>query len=141
MQRQFILAVASSLLISLFLLFKTFSPKRPDIVFANTQQLFEYFKMTRDMKKSGEALSKPLMRQIDSLQQLIVTSKENSQSDRVRLMAGKRDSLRIIQQAFVSEKSSQIWDRINSYTKEFAQQNNYEIIIAAQQGTIMLGEP
>lgn len=127
--------------ISLVVLVTFFSLKQKDVVFVNNEKIFNEFRMTKELKLTGE---KDLMRKkgkLDSLYAYLSFVKNDEiKSKVIREIASQKEQIEIFQQDFVIGTSDKIWNRINSYLKDYADLKGYDLVIGSQtHGTAFYG--
>lgn len=108
------------------------------VVYVDKVKLFEGFKMTKEMKSIGEKEFEKKRLSVDSLYAVIQKESQQSNSRLVQEFVQKRDELDQFNQTFAIEESSKIWKRINSYVKEFSQENGYKIVVGSQDNNEVL---
>lgn len=108
------------------------------VVYVDKVKLFEGFKMTKEMKSIGEKEFEKKRLSVDSLYAVIQKESQQANSRLVQEFVQKRDELDQFNQTFAIEESSKIWKRINSYVKEFSQENGYKIVVGSQDNNEVL---
>lgn len=115
-----------------FLIFSNLKQNR-DIVYVNNNLLFDEFRMTREMKKMGEKEFNTKKRILDSL--YLELQREDVSQELKDIMTkefiAKRDEFDRFNEEFALEESKKIWSRINSYSEQFAKENNYKIVLGS----------
>lgn len=104
-----------------------------EIVYVDTNLLFEEFRMTREMRQIGEKEFNHKKTLLDSLY-LEVQREDLSKELREKMMkefVSKRDQFDQFNEQFAIEESKKIWTRISSYSEQFAQDNNYKVILGS----------
>jgi outer membrane protein len=130
------LLMCNVLLISLLIVFivLNYTLKQPKIVYVDNIKLFDNFNMTKELKKSGEKEFNIKKATVDSLYAKLQYP-EIPPSDKKVLMqqfVQQKEELEQFNQYFAAEQSSKIWARIKSYSVEFSNENEYQLIIGSE---------
>lgn len=120
------------LLLISFILYSHFSISEK-IVYVDNNKLFEEFRMTKEMRKTGEKEFNLKKKNLDSL--YIEIQREDLSKEVKEIMMkefiSKREEFDQFNQKFAVEESTKIWSRISSYSKDFSKDNDYKIIIGS----------
>ena len=110
-----------------------------ELVYFDSQEVFENFNMTRELYATGNKEIKLRQNKIDSLysrlNQSITTIPKDSLT---RLLIMENESLKEFNQTFTSNESLKIWARINSYANEFVKESNYRVVIGAMNNSMLI---
>ncbi len=132
------------LIIMVFGLFLYISKNQKDIVYIDNVKLFNGFNMTKDIKQIEEAKINRQGKELDSLYAIYktVTDKEAPAFKNLQQqIAYKSKAFQKLQDNYTHNLSSNVWNRLNDYIKEYAQANNLKIILGANgNGNLMFGE-
>lgn len=120
------------LLLISFILYFHFSISEK-MVYVDNNKLFEEFRMTKEMRKTGEKEFNKKKATLDSL--YIEIQREDLSKEFKEVMMkefiSKRDEFDQFNQKFAIEESSKIWTRISSYTGDFAKNKKYKIVFGS----------
>lgn len=132
----FFFVILTSLVILLYKQNKT-------IVFVDKTRLFNEFRMTRELLKSGENELQKRKKVIDSIYVQLNSLEDNALKARLTEdIIKEQNELEVFQKSFSAANSENIWKRINGYVKEFSNEKGYDLIIGTQaSGTVLYGEP
>ena len=104
-----------------------------NIAYVNNNTLFEDFRMTREMRKIGEKEFDTKKRILDSL--YLELQREDLSKEAKELLTkefvDQRNEFDQFNNQFALEESHKIWSRINSYSEQFAKENNYKIVLGS----------
>ncbi len=132
------------LIIMVFGLFFYISKNQKDIVYIDNVKLFNGFNMTKDIKQIEEAKINRQGKELDSLYAIYktITDKEVPAFKNLQQqIAYKSKAFQKLQDNYTHNLSSNVWNRLNDYIKEYAQANNLKIILGANgNGNLMFGE-
>lgn len=121
---------ALALLIVLFLFFKSSSN---DVYYVDSRQLFQEFKMTKEIKKNGELIIQRLTYSVDSLQTAITLAENDLLKERLfQMMISKKDEIDDFNSNYIVAEQEKIWKRIESYVKDYPKINEAKIILGSQ---------
>lgn len=130
---QILTLINSVLLVGLicFGLFK-FLGTSQNIVYVDNVKLFDGFRMTKEMKAIGE---KEFTNKKSELDTLYLKLQENLNPQEKEILMknfiSKREEFDQFNNRYAVEEAEKIWIRINSYTKEFSEANNYKLVIGS----------
>jgi outer membrane protein len=128
------------LLLILSFVFISFYKNNDKIVSVNNLKLFDEFKMTKEMKSIGnkEYSSKKIY--LDSLYLKLQEQdlEKNAKEILMKEFVSKREEFDQFNQSFAVEESDKIWKRINSYTKQFAKNNGYKVVLGLENSREVL---
>lgn len=132
MQRR-ILFICFTLVLVLNIVFFVFYMKSiPSIVYVDSNKLFTDFKMTKELKVKGEKELQFKNHQLDSLQFLLKTTVDNhTRTGILQQLINQKQILEEFQLNYSQLNSEKIMERISIYTKDFAELNNYDLIIGS----------
>lgn len=121
------------------LIYSQFSPKNK-IVYVNSMELFEQFKMTKELKRTGEKQFNEQKIVVEGLYNQLQDSSITEDQKKVIMQEfmQRKEALEAFNQNFATEESAKIWKRISSYIKEYAEQNAYDIILGSDQNQTVL---
>lgn len=121
-----------------FIFFQQISDDK-ELVYFDSQEVFENFNMTRELYATGNKEIKLRQNKIDSLysrlNQSITTIPKDSLT---RLLIMENESLKEFNQTFTSNESLKIWARINSYANEFVEESNYRVVIGTMNNSMLI---
>ena len=133
------LIVIVNVVLTAFILFCFCGTGSKEVVFVDNQKLFNGFKMTQELKSLGDKELASQSQKLDSLYKILndpaVTSRK---SELVKLIIQQKQEIENYQENFTITNSDKIWKRIHGYVKDFAQENNYDIIVGNQNGDNIL---
>lgn len=104
-----------------------------DVVYVDNIKLFDGFNMTKEMKKIGETQFLSQKTQLDSLFAKIQKSKSAEQQLLMKQYVTAKEDLTKSSQEFAYSESQKIWKRLEAYTKDFSEENNYSLIIGSEK--------
>lgn len=121
------------------LIYSQFSSKNK-IVYVNSMELFEQFKMTKELKRTGEKQFNEQKTVVEGLYNQLQDSSITEDQKKILMQefVQKKQELEAFNQNFALEESTKIWKRISSYIKEYAEQNAYDIILGSDQNQTVL---
>lgn len=122
--------------------------KTKKIAYINTNELFNSFKMTREIDKEVKKVEEIKQHVLDSLadglkriQSGIVKVDEQRFSFLTQEFMIKRNQFADEISRMKQSNVEKIWKQINQYTADFGKQENYDIILGANgQGSLMYAE-
>ncbi len=128
------------LFLSLSVVFFVFYKKSVNsIVYANSEALFSEFRMTHELKVAGEKELRIKNSQIDSLQNLLrLTADESSKSALIEILINKRQEVDEFHNQFIQSNSQKIWLRIAAYSNDYATLKGYELILNSNNNQTVL---
>ncbi|WP_431244388.1 OmpH family outer membrane protein [Flavobacterium sp. P21] len=121
------------------MVFKYYASTTTKVVYVDNSKLFENFTMTRELKISAEREFNIMKTNTDSLFNRL-QNPQNSGSQKKGLMLQflqSKENLEKFNENFASDQSLKIWARIKSYSLEFSQENNYDLIIGSEKTNIL----
>jgi outer membrane protein len=135
-----VLANTLGLVIIIAFLFYSHFNSTKKIVYVNSMELFEQFKMTKELKRTGEKQFNEQKTVVEGLYNQLQDSSITEDQKKVIMQEfmQRKEALEAFNQNFAIEESAKIWKRISSYIKEYAQQNSYDIILGADQNQTVL---
>lgn len=136
------LIVCNIILIFLVLisLFFSYSNSGSGIVYVDTVKLFDGFRMTKELKHSGEKEFNYKKSRLDSLYTKLQSSEilDTEREAQMQEFIQAKEELEQFSQVFAFEQSSKIWVRIKSYSSEFLKENGYQLILGSENQTDVL---
>lgn len=131
-----LIAVASSYCVTRF--FNTTS-----IVYFESHRLFQNFKMTKESRGILESEFKQRKNNVDSLNVLLQEATVGERKDYLlNQFLDQKEELENFMQNSEIDASQKIWLRINTYSKDFAEQNGYNLIFSTnEKESILYGSP
>lgn len=135
------LGLALGIIIFLAFYIANLSEKKEQVYIDNIK-LFNGFNMSKDL---SEMHSKSLQQQgkkVDSLYQQfqfhVEAKNESAIKNTQQLLQAADQELKKLQQYASTEVSKQVWDRLNTYIKDFSVANEYAIVFGTQgNGNVM----
>ncbi len=121
--------------------------KKEHVVYVNNLELFEGFNMTKDMKAIGAKEFKKRAQELDSLYASLEPLPSNtlatkSNQELQKHIATKSKALQELKQKHFRTLNEKVWSRLHIYVKEYAQTNNYKVILGVNgSGNIIYGKP
>lgn len=126
----------SILLFSLFgaLFYMLFSRQNKPLAFVNKEKVFSEFKMTQDIQKQYSRDIQLFSRKSDSLRALLgLTASDQERQALIFQISGVDSTAIAYQNDFQNNAALKVWERVNSYAREYSKNNNYDAILG--QGT------
>lgn len=136
---RYVVIVLLMSVLSVFFLFY-FCKSGKEIVYVDSAKLFDGFSMTKEMKRVGE-------KEFNSRKSILDNLYSNLQSPAISASQKKelmqqfikgKEELEQFNQTFASEQTTKIWSRIKSYTSEFSQDKNYQLVVASDNKQTVL---
>ncbi len=138
-----ILGIANAIAVLLIIAFLAFNRKK-EIAVINSQQLFDGFAMTKEMRKTGEKeyqARKVILDSIYAKMELPQTPDAEKKVLMDQLVRGK-EMLDEFNQSYSTDQTSKIWERIHSYAQEYSKEHNCELIIGTDnKATVLYADP
>ncbi len=101
-----------------------------EILVADTQRLFNEFKMTKETKKTGDVIINKMKYRLDSLYFELKNAKtETSKSQIVRFIESERSNSESFNNNYSAQETAKIMERLKYYIKEYSISKNYHIIL------------
>lgn len=113
---------------------------QPKIVYVDNVKLFNNFSMTKELKNAGEKEFNLKKLKVDSLYTTLQVP-GTSTSDKKIIMQQflqQKEELEQFNQYFAAEQTTKIWARIKSYSSEFSNDKNYQLIIGSDDKQTVL---
>ena len=113
---------------------------QPKIVYVDNVKLFNNFSMTKELKNAGEKEFNLKKLKVDSLYTTLQVP-GTSPSDKKIIMQQflkQKEELEQFNQYFAAEQTTKIWARIKSYSSEFSNDKNYQLIIGSDDKQTVL---
>ncbi|PKB18337.1 OmpH family outer membrane protein [Flavobacterium sp. 5] len=137
-----ILFIIYSLLISLilFYLYIRVESSNNKIAYVDNIKLFDNFKMTKELERSGKKEFNSKKSNLNSLYIKLQSSEISIQEKKILMQefVQKKEDFEQFNQIFASQQSAKIWIRIKSYSLDFAKENKYNLIIGSDNKTNIL---
>lgn len=125
-----IITLLTTLLISL-IIYNIFFIKK--IVYVDNLKVFNEFKMTKELIKTGDKVLLKQKRELDSLYSILNTSvNETTKQITVEKIIEQKQIIEDFQKNYSSINSNKIWNRINDYLKEYSKESSYDLVIGYQ---------
>lgn len=125
-----ILSVLALLVVVVFLFFNSSSN---EVYYVDSRQLFQEFKMTKEVKKNGELIIQRLSYSVDSLQTAITLAENDVLKERLfQKMISKKEEIDNFNSTYVIAEQEKIWKRIESYVKDYPKIKDTKIILGSQ---------
>jgi outer membrane protein len=138
---QIALITCNTLLITilLFLIFTNFN-KSQKVVYVDNNKLFNDFYMTKELKRVGEKEFNAKKSNVDFLYKKLQSSEITDSEKKIVMQEfiQSKEELEQFNQIFASEQSSKIWARIKSYSSQFSEENNYQLLIGSENKSNIL---
>lgn len=116
-----------------------FKSSGDQIVFVDSLKVFRGFRMTIELQNQAEKTLKRHLKVRDSLeQQYLLKSKQIEREYLAGKIIEAKNSEQAFKESFEQESSQKIWNRIAGYSKEFAKEKGYKLIIGSQSETDLL---
>lgn len=127
----------------MFLLFNYLENKEPNVVYLDNVKVFSTFNLAKDLNTLHQKKLNSQKKIVDSLVTILKSKPEESPSEEMqKRFVFENNKLKEMGDYFSNEVSQQVWNRLNSYIKEYGEQNKYSIILGTQgNGNIMYGNP
>lgn len=136
---------ASILVFSLFgaLFFILFSRQNKPLAFVNKEKVFSEFKMTQEIQRQYSRDLQLFSQKSDSLRALIGLASTNQERQGLIFQISGIDSTAIAyQNDFQNNAALKVWERINSYAKDYSKINNYDAILGqSSTGDVLYAAP
>lgn len=117
-----------------FLLFKQYKSANK-VAFVYKQELFDDFQMTKESKKAGELEYSNKKKILDSLYVKLQGDIDTSTKEiLMKEFIAQREEFDEFNRSFALQESDRIWERLREYTKKFAEEKGYEIILDSEKG-------
>lgn len=147
MNKEFkILGVANTVLalgIIIFLAFYiTNLSEKKELVYVDNIKLFNGFNMSKDLSDMHNKKINAKKKQVDSLYQQFqfhIKAENQAEMKKTQLVLQNADQqLKEMQQYVSKEVTQQVWNRLNTYIKEYSESKEYTIVLGTQgNGNIM----
>lgn len=128
-----VIAINALLLVVIFVLCVLKSAGTEKIVYVDNAKLFDGFRMTAEMKATGEQEFNKRQSLMDTLYNKLQSHKVSGPEKEMltRQLMTAREDLENFNRQFASEEGAKIWSRIGSYIKEYSAENDIEMIIGS----------
>lgn len=122
----------SFLILAVFVLV-FFNKTNETVVYVNNLELFDGFQMTKEMKKEGEAILNKEKKDLESMQvNFSISTTGTEKQELLRKIIEKKQQIDNFQRAYIHNNSEKIWNRIHQYSKDFARERGYDLVIGSQ---------
>ena len=126
-------------LIALIVFWFFASGSKREVVFVDNNKLFNGFKMTKELKAVGDKQLSEQNRRLDSIYKILndpaaTANKQELVKQAIVIKQGMEE----YHNNFTVTNSEKIWNRINAYAKDFANENRYHIIVGSQNNDNIL---
>lgn len=115
--------------------------KKEELAYIDNIRLFNGFNMTRDIKAIEEVKINEKVKELDSLYVTFQSSKDKENlvlKNLQQQIALKSKSLQEFQDNYSHNLSNSVWERLNEYIKEYAEDNHLKIVFGTSgNGNIM----
>ncbi len=108
--------------------------------YVDNVELFNEFKMSKEMNELHSNKIKKQAKKVDSLYQLFQMSIKEKKEDKLLQYNLQQENTKLeeFQDYFTNSVSEQVWDRLNGYIIDYGKQNDCDIIFGASgNGNIM----
>lgn len=132
--------IVINLILIVLLLFGFFSSRlKNHVVFVDNVKVFNGFTMTKELKSIGEKRLSDQNKQLDSVYSVLNDPATTANKpELVKQAIAIKQAMEEYHHQFATENSENIWKRINAYAKDFAAENQYQIIIGNQNSDNIL---
>jgi len=116
------------------------------IVYVDYIELFNKFNLAKDTKKLYEQKISVQRQKVDSLYNIFQQTKKDKELSDLSKKAQinfikSRKKLKQLEKHYTTDASSQVWDRLYQYAREFANKENIQMIISTQKNSnVMYGD-
>ena len=119
--------------------------EKKEYVYIDNIKLFNGFNMAKDMSDIHTKKIKMQTKKLDSLYQLFQMDIKSKDENIIKLSQQKvqkaDEAVSTMKDYFSKEVSQQIWDRLNTYIKEYGKAQEFKIILGTQGGgNVMYGD-
>jgi len=128
----------------------TISSEKRSIAYVDNMRLFNEFALKKELEKDLNRLENTSKSQLDSMRiqiELLARKIETEKTSREtqerfeftrQQYLAKEEQLRLNNENSAKRFNEQIWNQLNAYVKEFAKNNNYQIVLGTSgDGNIM----
>ena len=140
-------AIINSILLLIVIVFGItyyFGENKKDLVYIDTIKLFNGFNMTKDIQHIEETKINKQGKELDSLYAVFKTVKKKEDASFKNLqqqIAYKSKAFQELQDSYTNNLGNNVWSRLNTYIKEYAEHQNLKIILGTSgNGNIMFGD-
>lgn len=130
------------LILTISVLLFNFQSTNSKVVVVKSEQLFNGFRMTKEIKKKGDFIIQSFNKKLDSLQ--LELSRSNNvvlRNNLINQINQQRQDILDFNNQFVNQETKKIWSRINDYVEIYGKDKGFSIIIGAQtSGNIYYAE-
>ena len=122
-----------------------FTSQKQEIVFVNNVTWFNEFNMAKDMGRKHKVAIEKQKKSFDSLYTVYNILKEQKSIAKLpqleQQLQQKDAELKQMEAYLSKDVSQQVWNRLNTYIKDYGKVNEYQLILGTQgSGNIMYGE-
>ncbi len=138
--RLFLIINSVLMLFVLFFCIITHFTNKEKIVTVDNLKLFDEFKMTKELKSIGNKEYSSKKKYLDSLYLKLQEQNLDNNIKEVLMkeFVAKRDLFDQFNQSFAAEESDKIWKRIESYSKVYAKEKKYTLMISSENSREVL---
>ncbi|MEM9337186.1 MAG: OmpH family outer membrane protein [Bacteroidota bacterium] len=138
-------SILAALLLSIISFLTELYPHQKELVFIDNVKLYNNFHMVSDLSNENDPQLEKGKTKLDSLYAIYTIHKEqNNLKKAASLKSAIKEQdfgLRRLKESHAHQVSKVVWDRLNQYVKEYAEQKNYQIVFGTQgNGNIMFAE-
>ncbi|CAM1359157.1 OmpH family outer membrane protein [Tenacibaculum xiamenense] len=143
--------INSVILIGLAIMFFIASNNKERVVYIDNVKLYNEFNMTKELGDINEKKYKPFLVKFDSIVNKLKTFEEKLNGQKKiskkeeeeyiklkRLVVSGDAEIQDLRTQVKMEINKKVWERLNTYVREFGKERNYDVVLGAQgQGNIM----
>ncbi len=136
---QLISVIASVTISFLLFVYLEHSSTSSIVYVVDNNKLFEEFKMTKEIKKSGEHFMKMQKIRLDSLNVQFALAENEAMKQYVYEAIQKEcQKMQQFSEEYNTAETAKIWKRIEGYVKDYGELKQYDLIIGSQlQGDVL----
>jgi outer membrane protein len=126
----------------LFAFFYYLENNHPRTVYLDNVAVFSNFNLAKDLNTIHQKDLNLQKKRVDSFVTILQNTTKSSPNENLqKQFIFENNKLKEMGEYFTNEVSQQVWSRVNSYVKEFGEQNNYSIVFGTQgNGNIMYAD-
>lgn len=115
---------------------------KPQTVYLDNVAVFSNFNLAKDLNATHQKELNLQKKKVDSLVAILQNTPESNPNENLqKQFIFENNKLKEMSEYFTNEVSQQVWSRVNSYIKEFGEQNKYSIVFGTQgSGNIMYAD-
>lgn len=135
----YIIGFSALLMVNLFLFFLLSDKNDAKLVYVDNAIVFSEFNLSKDLSKSRNTQLEHQKKYVDSLASLLnKKTSTTSRDDLKKQFIKENQQLNEMNRHYTKEVNTQVWDRLNTYIREFGEQNGYQLILGTRgDGNIM----